>query len=201
MSPKRKSPKTVLAQDAVMRSLIKIHEPPVIGRSPVFISLVRGIISQQISEAAASSIYKRLKALSDITPAALLELSPETIRSCGISNPKVGYIQSIAQSVLAGELDKIETMPDEEAIKKLVQLKGVGRWTAEMILIFALGRDNVWACDDAGLRRAARRLYGCSESVEDFKALGERFVPYRSHAPGISGVLWIRKHDSFRTEY
>jgi len=187
MSPKRKNPKTVLVRDAVMRSLMEIHEPPVIGRSPVFISLVRGIISQQISEAAAASIYKRLKAQSDITPAALLELSPETIRSCGISKPKVGYIHAIAQSVLAGHLENLEELPDEEAIQKLVQLKGVGRWTAEMILIFALGRDDVWACDDAGLRRAARKLYGCSETVEDFRALGERFVPYRSHA---AWYLW-----------
>lgn len=187
MSPKRKTPELVLAQDAVMRSLMEIHDPPVIGRSPVFISLIRGIISQQISEAAASSIYKKLKALSDITPAALLELSPEIIRSCGISNAKAGYIHAIAHSVLAGHLDNVETLPDEEAIQKLVRLKGVGRWTAEMILIFALGRDDVWACDDAGLRRAARRLYGCSETVEDFRALGERFVPYRSHA---AWYLW-----------
>ena len=187
MSPKRKSPKTVLAQDAVMRGLMEKHEPPVIGRSPVFISLVRGIISQQISEAAAASIYKRLKALSEITPSAVLELSPETIRSCGISKPKTGYILAIAQAALAGHLDNIETLPDEEAIQKLIQLKGVGRWTAEMILIFALGRDDVWACDDAGLRRAARRLFGCSETVEDFRALGERFVPYRSHA---AWYLW-----------
>lgn len=187
MSPISKNPKAVLARDAIMRDLMKRHEPPAIGGTHIFISLVRAIISQQISEAAAASIYKRLKALSEITPAALLELSLETIRSCGISKPKAGYIHAISQSVLSGHLDNLEELPDDEAIQKLVQLKGVGRWTAEMILIFALGRDDVWACDDAGLRRAARRLYGCSETVEDFRALGERFVPFRSHA---AWYLW-----------
>lgn len=186
MATTKTKPDKLLSKDPIMRGLMQNHERPAFGGTPLFIALVRAIISQQISEAAAATIFRRLKQLTELTPTAVLELSPESIRSCGISMSKVGYIRSISHAVLAGHLDEIETMPDEEAIKTLVQLKGVGRWTAEMILIFALGRDNVWPCDDAGLRRTVKQLYGY-ETLEEFKSLGDRFAPYRSHA---AWYLW-----------
>jgi DNA-3-methyladenine glycosylase II len=134
-----------------------------------------------LSEAAASTIFKRLSAIAEITPAALIALDADMIRGCGISSSKVGYINSISQAALDGALDNIEALSDDEAIKALVKLKGVGRWTAEMILIFALGREDVWPCDDAGLLRAANKLYGV-QGVSEFISLGERFRPYRSLA-------------------
>lgn len=178
--------KSILSADPIMRELVTLCPPPRIGQNPVFFSLVRAIISQQLSEAAASTIFKRLSAISEITPDALVVLDVEAFRGCGISSAKSGYIKSISQSAIEGYLDNIETLSDDEAIKALVKLKGVGRWTAEMILIFALGREDVWPSDDAGLLRAARMLYGVQD-VEAFIELGVRFKPYRTHA---AWYLW-----------
>ncbi len=183
---RQSSPAKVLSADPVMRDLIAAHDPPRIGKNPVFFSLVRAVISQQLSEAAASTIFKRLCAVAEITPDALTALDAEMIRGCGISSSKVGYIKSISQAALDGALDNIEALSDDEAIKALVKLKGVGRWTAEMILIFALGREDVWPCDDAGLLRAANKLYGVN-GVSEFNVLGERFKPYRTH---VAWYLW-----------
>jgi DNA-3-methyladenine glycosylase II len=111
----------------------------------------------------------------------LSELEVETFRSCGISSPKAGYIKAVSQAVSDGHLEGIDSLSDDDAINVLIKLKGVGRWTAEMILIFALGREDVWPSDDAGLLRAAKNLYS-TQTVDEFKLLGDRFKPYRSHA-------------------
>jgi DNA-3-methyladenine glycosylase II len=175
------SPENILSADIVMKGLMAILSPPAIGRSPIFFSLVRAIISQQLSVAAASTIFKRLSAISEIAPATLLALDLDTFRECGISSQKAGYIKGIAEATLSGRLDSIGDLADEEAIKSLVKFKGVGRWTAEMILIFALGREDIWPCDDVGLLRAAKMLYGVDD-VGGFITLGESFKPYRTHA-------------------
>jgi DNA-3-methyladenine glycosylase II len=180
------APVSVLSSDPIMLRLIEKHDPPKIGKTPIFISLIRAVISQQLSDAAASTIFKRLKDQADIAPNTLIDLDIEAFRSCGISKAKTGYIKLIAEATLAGHLENIELLPDDEVIKALTNLKGVGCWTAEMILIFALGREDVWPSDDAGLIRAAKRLYGI-QSVVEFIALGDRFKPYRSLA---AWYLW-----------
>ena len=190
MSRKSSSIK-ILSADPVMRSLIAAHDPPRIGDNPIFFSLVRAIISQQLSEAAASTIFRRLSALTEITPNALLSLHLDTIRGCGISSQKAKYIQGICEAALVGQLDSIDALSDDDAIKALVTLKGVGRWTAEMILIFSLGREDVWPTDDAGLLRSANRLYG-TQGVDEFVTLGERFRPYRTH---LAWYLWCALDD------
>lgn len=176
----------ILSADPIMWELINTYEAPQIGKNPIFFSLARAVISQQLSEAAASTIFKRLSALTEITPTALLSLDIDTIRSCGISSQKANYIQGICEAALSGQLDSIDNLSDDDAIKALVKLKGVGRWTAEMILIFSLGREDVWPTDDAGLLRAAKALYGIQD-VEGFITLGERFRPYRTHS---AWYLW-----------
>jgi len=179
-------PQKTLVSDPVMADLVARYEPPAFGGAPLFEALVRAVISQQLSKAAAATIFKRLAALTEIAPAPLLLLSPDEFRACGLSRPKAGYIHAIARAALDGALKGVENLADDEALARLVRLQGVGRWTAEVILIFALGRDDIWAVDDAGLRRAARRLYG-AESAAEFVALGERFAPWRSHA---AWYLW-----------
>jgi DNA-3-methyladenine glycosylase II len=179
-------PSRVLAADSVMSKLVETHDPPRIGMNPIFFSLVRAIISQQLSEAAASTIFKRLSAIAEITPETLSHLNIEAFRACGISSRKADYIKGMAEAVLNGQLEHIADLNDADAIKELVSLKGVGRWTAEMILIFSLGREDVWPVDDAGLLRVAKNLYGI-QGVDDFIALGERFKPFRTHA---AWYLW-----------
>lgn len=175
-----------LGRDPVMRGLVETHEPPRIGKNPIFFSLVRAVISQQLSEAAASTIFKRLKEVVDITPDALAELDTEAYVSCGISTPKAGYIQAISRAAIEGKLDNLDELSDDDVIKALTKLKGVGRWTAEMILIFAMGREDIWPCDDAGLFRAAKKLYSV-QNVDEFIVLGDRFRPYRTH---VAWYLW-----------
>lgn len=176
----------ILTRDPVMAGLVAHYAPPDFGGTTVFTGLIRAVISQQLSAAAAATIFRRLAALTEIAPAPLVMLSPDELRACGLSRPKAGYIHDIARAALAGELERMESLPDDEVLARLVRLKGIGRWSAEMILIFALGRDDVWPVDDAGLRRAVRELYGTG-SVAEFIALGERFVPWRSHA---AWYLW-----------
>jgi len=177
---------SILATDPVMKELMALHPPPRIGHNPIFFSVVRAIISQQLSEAAAATIFKRLKAIVAIEPEPLAALDTEVFRSCGVSGRKVDYIKSISISTMNGVLDKLESLNDDDAIKALVTLKGIGRWTAEMILIFSLGREDVWPCDDAGLLRSAKKLYGTA-SLDEFIELGERFRPFRTHA---AWYLW-----------
>ncbi len=100
--------------------------------------------------------------------------------------PKSEIYQIHIRRVMNDALDELESLNNDEAITSLVRLKGVGRWTAEMILIFFLGREDVWPCDDAGLMRAANRLYGTA-NLQEFIELGERFRPFRTHA---AWYLW-----------
>jgi DNA-3-methyladenine glycosylase II len=118
---------------------------------------------------------------------AILAVEPERLRECGISNAKVKYIRALAERVSAGtmDFDAMAAEPDNEVlIKELVTLPGIGRWTAEMFLIFGLKRPDVLSQGDVGLQRAVRLLYGEDKTLAD---IGERWAPYRSIA---SWYLW-----------
>ena len=116
----------VLCADPVMKKLVDSHDPPRIGKNPVFFSLVRAVISQQLSEAAATSIFKRLSAIAAITPETLSSLDVDTFRTCGISTQKAHYIIGIAEAALSGQLENIDNLSDEDAIKAHVKMKEVG---------------------------------------------------------------------------
>ena len=176
----------VLSKDPTMRGLVDTCNPVSIGKSALYEALIGSVISQQLSESASATIYKRLKALSPITPEALSVLEVDSYRSCGISRQKAGYLKSISEAALNGELDNIIDKHDHEIIDALTKIKGVGIWTAQMVLIFACGHQDIWASKDVGLLRAARKLYDI-QTVEEFIELGERFRPYRSHA---AWYLW-----------
>jgi DNA-3-methyladenine glycosylase II len=176
----------VLSKDPIMRRLVDTFQPVSIGNSPLYEALIGSVISQQLSESASATIYKRLKAISPITPEALSAIDVETYRSCGISKQKAGYLKSISDAALNGELDNIVDKPADEIIDALTKFKGVGIWTAQMVLIFACGHQDIWASKDVGLLRSARKLYNI-QTVEEFIELGERFRPYRSHA---AWYLW-----------
>jgi 3-methyladenine DNA glycosylase/8-oxoguanine DNA glycosylase len=157
-------------------------------------ALVGSIVGQQLSVAAARTIRGRIAALGSggfPTPAELLEQTEEVLRGKGLSRAKALYVRDIAQAVITGEMDpvKVASLADEDVIAELIKLRGVGRWTAEMVLIFSLGRENVLAVDDLGIRVAAQRLYGLEERPggDRLLALGESWKPYRSYA---SLYLW-----------
>lgn len=129
----------------------------------LFCELAHSIVSQQLAVRAAEAVFGRVKALpGGLTPENLLAVDTEALRSCGLSARKVEYLRGIAQAALAGELDgaRLSQMPDPEVIDSLVRLKGVGVWTAEMLLIFCFGRRDVLSTADLGVRRGLEILLG-----------------------------------------
>lgn len=161
-------------------------------------ALVGSIVGQQLSVAAARTIRRRVAALGGAgfpAPRMLLDLPEETLRGCGLSRAKVTYVRDLAERWDAGHFDTagLGGLSDEEVIDALVCIRGVGRWTAEMALIFSLGRPDVLAVDDLGLRVGVQRVYELEERPgrEAFLRLGEPWRPYRSYA---SLFLW-HAHD------
>jgi DNA-3-methyladenine glycosylase II len=157
-----------------------------------FVLLCQAIIAQQISNAAAASITKRFKALyNKPTPAAVLRSSDDELRSAGVSPQKQRYLRSLAQHFTDNTITpaKFSKMSNEDIIEELVQVKGIGRWTAEMFLMFSLARPDVFAYDDLGLRKNIYRFYfnGREVSKERVLALTRAWAPYRSVA---SWYLW-----------
>jgi DNA-3-methyladenine glycosylase II len=157
-------------------------------------ALLRAIVGQQLSVKAARTIYERFTALFDgntPTPEQLLEVDADTLRAAGLSRAKAAYVRSLAEHVISGELElgRLDELSDEEVTHELVAVKGLGQWTADMFLIFHLGRPDILPVGDLGVRRAIERLYGFEAlpSAAEMEALGERWRPFRSLA---SLYLW-----------
>jgi DNA-3-methyladenine glycosylase II len=152
-------------------------------------ALVLQVIGQQLSLAAAAAILTRLKALYSgrmPTPAQLLATDAETLRGIGMSRAKAVYLHDLAARLEDGrlDLDRLRTLEDDAARTTLTEVKGVGRFTADGVLMLALRRPDVWPAADLALRRAVERIWGLNPpaSVEQVDALGERFRPWRTLA-------------------
>ena len=159
------------------------------ARQDRFGMLVRSIISQQISMGAARAIRARLQQLvgsEAIEPEMILRLSTPQLRSVGLSPQKASYLQDVAIKVESGEvpLARLSRLPDEKVIAQLIKIKGIGRWTAQMFLIFALGREDVFPIDDFGVRAAIERMYEMKSPPEKaaLLAIGQRWSPFASIA-------------------
>ncbi len=185
--------------DPVMKALIARVGPctlkPRQRRSP-FESLVRAVANQQLSNRAAATILARFRAMfprgAFPGPAALQAITDEQLRACGFSRAKIASLREIASKAISGEipsLRQIRSMTDEEIIERLDAVRGVGRWTVEMLLIFGLGRPDVLPVDDFGVRNGFRLAYGLAEMPKPSAVLqhGERWRPFRSTA---SWYLW-----------
>ena len=161
---------------------------------PDFESLVKSIVYQQLSGKAAATIFGRLSAAAGdgrLTPASTLRLTPVKMRTLGLSRQKIAYIRDIATHTRSGAVDfgALPAMPDEEVMRVLTGLKGVGVWTAHMFLIFALRREDVLPSGDLGIRAAVRKVYGLEElpTPSAVEEMGEKWRPYRTIA---SWYLW-----------
>lgn len=184
-------------QCPVLRRLIRAHGPCTLGarRRDPFHVLASSIIGQQLSAKAADTIQVRVHALvgakSRVLPAQLLAARPEDLRACGLSNAKVKWLIELARRVESGELNfrRLARMDDASALVELDALPGVGLWTAEMFLIFALDRLDVFSLGDVGLRNGVNRLYNNGDKLDEPATLEivERWMPYRSVA---SWYLW-----------
>lgn len=181
--------------DPVMRDLIKKAGPFTLKpRRDRFHALVGSIISQQISGRAADSIRQRLKqrlAPDKISAESLLRLSPGELRKVGISPQKTTYLLDLATRVASGSLrlQRLSRLSDEEVIEALIQVKGIGVWTAQMFLIFSLGRLDVFPHDDLGVRVALRNLYGLDDLPD--KHVSHRIAtPWRPYASVGTWYCW-----------
>lgn len=183
--------------DPVLAPLIRRYGPCGMGkkkRDPFHV-LATSIISQQLSVKAADTIQQRVEAALDchghFTPTILSNAAHETLRACGLSNAKASWLRALGSASLAGQLNfrKLARMSDEDAIATLDALPGVGRWTAEMFLMFAMGRPDIFSMGDVGLRNAVNKLYNRGRPLSDARTLklAATWAPYRSAA---SWYLW-----------
>lgn len=176
--------------DPVLKGLIGAVGPCTLWQNPNrFAALVRSIISQQISTKAAAAIGARLEqalAPTGVIPEGILALSSEDLRAAGLSMNKARSLCDLAERVRNQTLplDLLHDLPDEEVIARLVPVRGIGRWTAEMFLIFSLGRLDVLPVDDWGLRAGLQRAYGMEDPPAKARMveLAEPWRPYRSIA-------------------
>ncbi len=172
--------------DIILSRIInKFDDLELISRGDIFFTLIRSIIGQQISVKAASTVWSRFTGkVGEITPKNILSVDFEDLRSCGLTQKKTEYVIGISESWHEYSLFDWNKMDDEEVIEKLIKLRGVGKWTAEMILIFTLLRPDVFPIGDIGMIRGIEKSYnsGVRMSNEELYALSEKWKPWRTVA-------------------
>ena len=189
------------AVDPVMAAVIDAYEdPPLRSKRDVFQTLVHAIVGQQISAKAADAVWGRFVAeVGEVTPSCILKKSVESLRGVGLSGRKVEYIQGLAhegERITSADWD---AMSDDEVSRTLIALRGVGPWTAEMVLIFSLLRADILPLGDIGVIRAVEQLYrgGDRMSVEEVAEVAECWAPYRT-----AGTWYLWRHlDAEPVEY
>ena len=186
-----KARRLLARRDPVLRDLMRVHGPCGLAarqHTNPFKALARAIVGQQLSAKAAATIFSRFEALYEAfpTPAQVLATPDDRLRAVGLSSQKLGYVRDLCRRIEEGQLplEVLERMEDEAIIEALTQVKGVGRWTAEMFLIFRLQRPDVLPVGDLGIVKAVQRAYKLRKapSPDRLTRIGEAWRPYRSVA-------------------
>ncbi len=172
-------------------------------RNKVYLRLCSSILSQQLSTTVAKVLYNRFLALyngKEPTPKQILKTPPETFRSIGFSNAKASYVHNVCRFFIEHKITdaQLHKMKNEEVIDLLTQIKGVGKWTVEMILMFTLGREDIFAMDDLGLKQSVIKLYNLKETdkkllQKKIEKIALKWSPYRTFA---SRYLWNWKDNA-----
>jgi len=189
--------------DAVLKRLIAKHRGFVLGsRGDAYQTLARAIVGQQISVKAAQSVWERLLAAAGaVSPAVIHAMQHDALRACGLSERKALYLRDLAAHFVEEVFDlaRWPALSDEELIEQLVKVKGIGRWTAEMFLIFYMARPDVLPLDDLGLQKAIRLHYANGRVLSErrMRAIAKPWAPWRSVA---TWYLW-RSLDPIPVEY
>ena len=184
----RRATRELTARDPVLAGLIENHRALIVGmRGDAFQTLARAIVGQQISVKAAQSVWERLVAAAGvIAPECLARVDHATLRSAGLSGRKAEYIQDLAHRFCDRSIDpaKLPKLADEDIIEQLVLVRGIGRWTAEMFLIFNLGRPDVLPVGDLGLQRAMSLSYNRGRALSEprMRLIARAWAPWRSVA-------------------
>ncbi len=186
----KKAAKYLAEKDPILGAVIKNVIPfeRTWGKN-YFLDLVESIISQQLSIKAADTIYKRFQALfpkGQITPLAVMQIDDQKVRDAGISWSKIKYIKDLAKHTEESAIlfEQFDIMTDEEIVQELIKVKGIGQWTAEMFLMFTMGRKDVFSYGDLGIRKAMQRLYNMRKEPTQKQAekIAEKWKPYRTIA-------------------
>jgi len=189
------SPHEYLRDDAYVGPLIEEHGVLELDTADdMFERLVVSILRQQVSMASAAATRNRLFESVEVTPEGILAADPETLRDAGLSRQKTRYVRNVAEA-FREEYSKahFEALDDDEVVSELTSITGVGEWTANMQLLFSLGRPDVFPVGDLGVRKGMRTLYGDEEMTrEGMVAEAERWAPYRSYA---TLYLWRIEED------
>ncbi len=176
---------------AVKITVIKILKPE--NPKNYFLALCDAIAGQQLSGKAADAIFARFKTLypKGVAPKAVFDTKHEKLRAAGMSNAKARYLRNLAEAVVNGKLhlDNLSNLSDEEVKKQLIQVKGIGPWTAEMFLMFTLGRPDIFSHGDLGLRKGLKKIYGFKKfpSIRTVERITKKWSPYKTYA---SMILW-----------
>lgn len=179
-------------EPAFQRAVDRVGLPDERVREPGYATMLRTIVGQQVSTAAAASVWNKLEAAlgPGCPPEMILQASDEELRACGLSRQKAGYARSLAGLVQSGELD-LHNLPqdDEEAIAALVTIKGIGRWSAEIYLLFAEGRPDIWPAGDLAVQIEVGRILGHAERPDE-KTVREIAEPWRPHRGAAAIMAW-----------
>jgi DNA-3-methyladenine glycosylase II len=170
-------------------------------RLALFEALVETVISQQLGVAAADTIYARVKAACNgrVTPPSLLKIKEEKLRAAGLSGAKTKTLKEISKAIQSGSLDLLElkTIPEAEASEKLLSIWGLGPWSVDMFMLFALGRSDVFSIGDLGLIRSIEMIYGLPKDAprEKLLRIAEKWAPHRTYA---SLLLWRARNAAIK---
>ena len=191
------------SRDSVLKGLIRNLEGPRLrSRGDAFMTLARSIVGQQISVPAAESVWQKLlESIGALGPATIVRMDPSKLRACGLSSKKSAYLIDLAEHFLDGslEIERWSEHDDEQLIAELTRVKGIGRWTAEMFLIFFMMRPNILPVDDIGLQRAMSLHYNNGKPLSKLKMrqISNEWQPWRTVA---TWYLW-RSLDPIPVEY
>ncbi len=178
-------------EPAFAAAIAQVGYPAERIRDPGYATLLRTIVGQQVSVHAAAAVWRKLEALGDLTdPAVVAAASDEALRAAGLSRQKSGYAKSLADEVTSGRLD-LDGLPadDEEAIAQLVRVKGIGRWSAEIYLLFAEGRADIWPAGDLAVQVGIGRILGHAERPSE-KLTRELAEAWRPHRGALAIFTW-----------
>ncbi len=198
-----KAKKVLIKKDKKLGSIIKNYPKDFLfSKSDPFYTLARSIVGQQISVKAAQAVWDRFEnKIKDVTPLNLVNMHFMTIKSCGLSKQKISYLKSLSNAFLSEKINprKWGGFSDEQVINELVEIKGVGRWTAEMFLIFNLCRPDIFPADDLGVIKGICNCYDLNYPIDKNTAtiMSEKWKPYRSVA---TWYFW-RSLDPIPVEY
>ncbi len=182
------------ADPVLYKIAVKLELPELLPHDNYFLELYDSIVSQQLSVKAANTIMGRLKKLypnEEITPEYTLKLDAQAMREAGNSFSKIKYLKDLSERVVDGrlKLDKFKDLPEEEVMRELLEVKGIGPWTAEMFMMFSLGRPDLFSYGDQGLKNAIRAIYNLEErpTLEEALLISGKWSPYRTYA---CKILW-----------